>query len=264
MFCENCGQQVPEGSGFCPSCGAPVQMSPAVQSPEEKPAVKNGPEELRGQKVTENVYFCPDGKYRWVYEFHMLHNPVLLITVMKVLCLSFGIVLAFMAVLQLFEDGIGSFADSWGFYGGFLILLAVICGIGVIAYLILSAVYGWKYVVIFTMDEAGIEHRQMPRQLEKAQALGWLTALAGLAAGSLSTAGAGMLAASRSTSYSEFGSVKKVKAARLFQVIYVNQLLAHNQVYAEPEDFDFVWNFIVQHCPTAKIRGCIRPAYSGR
>ena len=44
-----------------------------------------GNEILEGKKVSENIYLCPDGVYRWIYEFPMAKNPTILITVWKVL-----------------------------------------------------------------------------------------------------------------------------------------------------------------------------------
>src|SRR5579863_6411282 len=32
MFCTNCGKQVPDGSQFCTSCGAPIKQSMILQS----------------------------------------------------------------------------------------------------------------------------------------------------------------------------------------------------------------------------------------
>ena len=40
------------------------------------------------RQISENIILCHDGSYRWIYEFHMLKNPVLLMTVLKVLLLS--------------------------------------------------------------------------------------------------------------------------------------------------------------------------------
>ena len=28
MFCDKCGQEIPQGSRFCPGCGAPVDAAP--------------------------------------------------------------------------------------------------------------------------------------------------------------------------------------------------------------------------------------------
>ncbi len=208
-----------------------------------------------GTQVTKNIWLAPDGKYRWVYEFNMLKNPTILISVVRVLLLAFGILMACMLALHLIEGVMTSFAEYWGFYSGMLILLGVLLFLSVIAYLIVAKNFGWSYFVLITMDEEFVQNRYMKQTFEKAQALGWLTALVGLVAGNPTTAGAGLISATRDTSTSEFAYVRKVKAVRRRQVIYVNQLLGHNQVYAEPEDFDFVRNWIADHCPNAKIRG---------
>ena len=76
--------------------------------------------------------------------------------------------------------------------------------------------------------------------------------MAGAAGGSFTTAGAGMLAASKNASISAFTHVKRVKARRWLHVIKVNQLFEHNQVYVRKEDFDFVYNYIKSRCPKAK------------
>ena len=52
--------------------------------------------------------------------------------------------------------------------------------------------------------------------------------------------------------YTDFSSVRKVKAYPRRGLIKVNQLLSHNQVYAEREDFDFVLDYIRSRCPDPK------------
>ena len=37
-FCHNCGQQIPEGAGNCPACGAPVFVQQAPQQPQYQQA----------------------------------------------------------------------------------------------------------------------------------------------------------------------------------------------------------------------------------
>ena len=219
-----------------------------------------GPEKedpISGEKITENIYLCPDGKYRWIYEYRMLKNPAILITVMKVLLLSFGIVLVFLALLHLIGGDFRYWdrSDYLSFSGGLLLVLLVLLGLGIVSYLILGALYGWTYQVLLTMDENGVEQRQMKKDFQKAQAIGWLTAAAGLVTGNISRIGTGIMAATRDSSSSAFRQVRKVKAVRRRQVIYVNQRLEHNQVYAEDADFDFVLNYICEHVPeTAEIR----------
>lgn len=207
---------------------------------------------VKKEKVTENVYLCRDGKYRWVYEFDMLRNPTILITLWKVFGLSLGLVFLFVFVLDVFQGNIGGLTDAWSMIWPFLLILLFLMVLGIIAYLILAASYGWKYMVLFTMDETGVEHRQMKKQFDKAEALGWLAAAGGLVSGNMQAAGAGLLAATRDTSTSTFEKVRKVKSNRGRHVIYVNQTLDHNQVYAEDADFDFVRDYIIRRCVNAK------------
>lgn len=99
-----------------------------------------------------------------------------------------------------------------------------------------------------------VKHIQAPTQTKKTQAIGWLTAMAGLAAGSPSQVGLGLSVMTRNSSTSEFKNVKNVKVRPHRHAIYVNQLLNKNQVYAGDADFGFVQKFIVGRCVNAKIK----------
>ena len=283
MKCQHCGHENRDDAKFCDECGSP--LAPAVPPPsapedpndpalpEESavPAEQEKPKKKRkrkpsyvkkdgtilGEQVTEHIYLCGDGVYRWYYALPMLKNPVILFTVWKVLGLAFGIVYLFTLLLSLKDiivyDGLAGF---WDLTRPFLILFLVFLVIGVAAYLILAACYGWHYIVLFEMDEEKVVHIQTPRQFKKAQALAWLTVLAGLAGGRLTTVGSGMLAATKSTSTSEFHRVAHVIPRRRLNTIKVNQLLDRNQIYAEGEDFDFVLNYILERVPEkARPRG---------
>ncbi|MBQ6555473.1 MAG: zinc ribbon domain-containing protein [Firmicutes bacterium] len=254
MFCEKCGNKLDEGAKFCSACGAETSYNAAANEKpvrakkQTKPGAPIGENFAEhGTKVTENIYLCTDGKYRWVYEFSMLKNPTILITVWKVLLLSFGIVYLIMLFFLLL-DGI----DKEGFLsltGGFAAITGFFLFLGVIAYLIVAGQYGWKYMVLFTMDEEGVEHRQMQAQFDKAKAMGWLTVAAGIAAGKPAMVGLGLNNATRSSMSSSFAYVRKVKAVKRRNVIYVNELLDKNQIYAAKEDFDFVLDYILARVP---------------
>ena len=197
------------------------------------------------------VKLYPDGKYRWVYEVPMLKNPTILFDVYKVLGISFGIVWLFNVLLISCEDGL-NLRNLWSFTSGFLILMLVFLVIGYVAYFIVAWSYGWKYIVLFTLDEKEVVHQMMPRQMEKAKVLGALTALVGSVAGKPGVMGAGVLASSRSTSTSVLANVARLVPRRSLHLIKVNQLLNKNRVFVPDEDFDFVYNFLCQHCPKAK------------
>ena len=82
--------------------------------------------------------------------------------------------------------------------------------------------------------------------------MGLIAALVGLAAKRPTTAGAGLLSATRQASTSDFKYVKKVKAYPRRHLIKVNETLNKNQVYAATEDFDFVLDWIRTRCINAK------------
>lgn len=210
------------------------------------------PEASEGRKITENIWLCPDGVYRWSYEMDMLHNPVILFTIWKALGLSFGIVYIFVLILDIAGNNLNTQADLWNALKFFLILTAVLFVLSVISYLILTAVYGRKYQVLFEMTEDQVTHIQMPGQFKKTEAIGWLTALAGRMTGNPSMIGIGLNTAARDTKTSVFSSVKTIKVRRKLHTIHVNQLLDRNQIYAEDADFDFVEEFILGHCINAK------------
>lgn len=198
-----------------------------------------------GQHLKQ-VKRCADGKYRWVYELDMLKNPAILFLLFKI----FGGIIAgigvFIILLGLME-GQGLQALTGGVQV-ILITCAIFFFLILAGYLLVAALYRGRYVVMFEMDHEGILHRQMNNQVKQAKALGWLTALAGAAAGSASAAGAGILSATKTSSYSSFAAVKSVKAYPRRHLIKVNEPLCKNQIYVD-DDFDFVYTFILSHCP---------------
>lgn len=205
----------------------------------------------RQARKDSQVRLYPDGKYRWVFEVPMLKNPSILIDVYKVLGIIFGLVWLF-NVLIIGCEGDLSLSSLWDFSYGFLILTGVFLVIGYIAYVIVAWNYGWKYVVLFTLDEKLVVHQQMPRQIKKARVLGALIALVGAATGKPGVVGSGVLVASRSTLTSELANVERLIPCRRLHLIKVNQLLNKNRVFVPDEDFDFVYDFLCQHCPKAK------------
>lgn len=204
------------------------------------------PKTYRGQRVR----LCQDGKYRWVYEMSMLKNPTVFLTVFKVFA---GIVIGMFLVFGFFLYVIhGDWEGLWEMTKTCGLVLAIFFGLTILGVLLVAAVFRGKYIVLFEMDEKEIAHIQVPEQFKKAQKLGAITAMAGAGRGSLTTAGAGMLAATKNASISVYDRVRKVKPRRRLHVIKVNYLLNRNQIYVPDEDFDFVYKYIKSRCPNAK------------
>ena len=207
-----------------------------------------------GTRETERIRRCPDGSYRWYHELSMLKNPIILFTTWKVLGVCFGAVYLFVLISSAVSDSLFGWDGFLDITWIFVLLTLVIGAIAVLAYLVVAWCFGWKYVVLFEMDEQAVRHIQVPRQFKKAQALAWLTLLAGAAAKQPDAAGAGLLSMTRNSSTSEFKNVRRIIIRPRRGLIKLNQTLARNQVYAAPEDFEFVRAYIVSHCPKAKVR----------
>ena len=197
--------------------------------------------------MSENVKKCDDGTYRWVYEFNMLKNPIILLTVLKIFLLVLVGIWVIFGIFRIGNDGFaGAFAAQTK---DLLIPAAILFGLSIVGYIILACIYGWKYCVLFEMDEKGIRHIQMEKQYKKAQALGWLTAMAGAAAGKPGVTGTGLLAATKNEQFSEFSKVKRLRVFKAFRTIKLDSLLNHNQIYAEQEDYGFVLDYISSRIP---------------
>ena len=200
--------------------------------------------------LKQGVTLCDDGKYRWIYAMNMWKNPTILFLILKIFYGIFavgGVLLVIMSLTQPAYEG-----KLWENLGYFLIFVAFFTVLILIAYSIVAAMYGGKYIILFTMDEQGIIHEQVKEQARKARKLGALTAAVGAGRGNLSMMGLGASVAARTSMSSDFSMVRSVKAYKWRNVIKIREILSNNQVYVRDEDFDFVHQYIREHCPRVK------------
>ena len=205
--------------------------------------------------ATTRVEKGDDGVYRWTYALNLFKNPAVLVTVLKIIVPLFSIPLIVTLIRTAIDN---SWAEVWNenmwnsSIKMCIFILVLFIGIALLSYLIVAAMYKGKYIVHFTMDEKKLVHATDPVQQRKAGTVGALTMLAGAAARRPSVMGAGAIAAGRTTSTTDLSMVRRIKVRRRFNLIKINQLLSHNQVYVPAEDFDMVLNFLREHCPKAK------------
>lgn len=241
-FCPNCGAQLPDDARFCGNCGTPCEP---VAAPQPQPAANyaqpqpSAPVPDYAQEADGTVRLCQDGKYRWVYELNMFKNTAILGTLFKI----FGTILAVMIVIGLISQGF-SVAIIAVPIGLFLLIL--------LAYGLVALMNGGKYCVLFTMDDTGLMHTQLPKQFKKAQVASWIAMFAGVLAGNPTATGAGILAATRNSLVSNFSKVRSIKAEPARNLIKVNSPLSKNQVYVDDAQFQWVLDFIRSHCPNAQ------------
>ena len=99
-----------------------------------------------------------------------------------------------------------------------------------------------------------VHNIQHDKQLKKAPGIDWTNMLLGAAGNKLSMTGSGLVLMTKNSMTSEFALVKKVTRNARENTIKLDQILEHNQIYVEKEDYDFVWNYITSRCKKAKIR----------
>lgn len=199
--------------------------------------------------ATPEVQLCQDGMYRWVYEMSLYKNPTILLLTLKIFAWVILGLWVFMNLLRACEaiDASDFMESLWFNTKLTLIVGGVILALCVLGYYLYALIMGGKYCVLFEMNEQGVMHKQMAKQVKKAQLIGFITALAGIASRNLTTTAVGMNAAVRTEMYSTFDSVTSVNAIPRRNVINIHEGLFHNQVYASTEDFDFVVNYILDH-----------------
>ena len=199
------------------------------------------------EPISEHVSLCKDGKYRWIYSMNLLKNPTILLIVWRIFLFMLLGIFAFVFIFDA-KLGLERFLMNLKAFG---IALGVMTIVVILGYLLYTAIIGGKYIVEFEMDENGVNHKQVASQAKKAKRIGKTVAGVGAITGNVSMVGTG-INSQRTEMYSDFKHVKRVLAFQHFNLIKVNAPLNHNQVYASKEDFDFVKNYILSHCPNIK------------
>ena len=208
------------------------------------------------QLQNSQITLCPDGKYRWAYEFTLYRNPTILFVLFKIFGAIIGIgFLIFLGInLADMVNGYADAEDLLGLVKGAVIFCVFWFALVTVSYYIYAAMQGGKYCVLFEMDDEGITHRQYAKQVEKAQLVGLINVLAGVAGGNPVQAGIGITSSVNTEMASSFQSVKSIKGYKRRGVIKVNEPLAKNQVYADGADYDFVFSYIAERCPNATVK----------
>ena len=241
MNCPECGRKSPENSRFCEHCGASLT---------EKLPMKEVIYQQSNQQVSPGVVMGSDGVMRWVYEMNMWKNPTLVITIWKVLLLA-ALAPALLVFFLNLGDGFGSALLAFIKIIG--IVVGIVTGLMLLAYPLVAILNGGLYCVMFEMDDKSVKHTQMQKQFKKSQLLSMVVILAGVVAGNIQATAAGILAGSKQSSISCFEKVKSITVNEKRHVIYVNENLTKNQIYADTVDFAFISNAIISRCKKAKV-----------
>ena len=187
--------------------------------------------------------------FTWKYDVNLFKDPTILLLVYKVLFLSCIICFFLVSCIAMCDDGIDGLIDIIPDAKTLLTITLIVIGLGLVGYLLYAVIMGGEYCIMFTMDQKHIVHEQIPKQAKKSKIISFLLVLAGLLAKRPSSVGTGMITAAHTKTISTFEDVILVKAVRQFNMIKVNEKFTKNRVYVNSDDYDFILDFIVKHCP---------------
>lgn len=230
----------------------PTENTEISENTEKKPRkTRKKTPKTGAQQISEHITLDEDGRYRWIYEMGLFKSPVIFWLVYKIFLFIFLAIFAVVTIASLIK-GVDQFVKTYPvdlkYMGiGFAVMTAVVS----LGYAIYALIMGGKYCVMFELDEKCVIHRQIDSQAKKARKIGAATIAVGALTRNPTMIGAGA-ASARTAMYTDFSKVKKVKARPRFNVIKIREGFSHNQVYAYKEDFEFVLNYINEHCPNKK------------
>ena len=200
---------------------------------------------MKEQEISSRVTLCQDGKYRWAYEVNLYRNTSILIDLLKVVVVCFAGILAIMGIVGLFQGwawSLDNLTTTALAFAGIIVFMLVI---SIISYYIWARLSGGRYAIMFEMDETGIVHKQMDRQVKKNEIVAKIGLAAAVLGGSPGVAGTAMLAASVNTWKSDFRSVRRIIPKRRRHLIKVNELLTKNRIFVDDmQDYEFVLDYI--------------------
>lgn len=202
--------------------------------------------------IMKKITTDENGRYVWEYEVDMHKNRNIFDLVMKILTVIFAFILVSIPLIAL-ARGTFSFDSLWFFMKIAIPIFLFVYLIGFLAYELYAYSLGGIYHVRFEMDEEGIDHIPMKQERDYERKIGLIGMLTGLFTRNLGQLGSGLYLATAEKVHSRFSQVTSVKSDRRHDLINVNYATLNNQVYVEPEDYDFIFTYIAAHCPKARI-----------
>ncbi len=197
-----------------------------------------------------NVLFQEeDGTFDWIFSLKLLKNRSLLKFVIKVIALI-CVLIAVVFIIVVRDPGL------------LLMILGilVLCFAGgsliaVFATWVVNAMYKGNYLLVYQLNDRQLLFSQTSDQAQITKIISVASAAVNAAGNNLggAIAGAG-LAMSPNAYSSDFSKVKAVRGNKKDNLIWVNSFFQYQMVYVPDSFYDFVWDYVTQRCPKAKIK----------
>lgn len=146
----------------------------------------------------------------WDYRMHLFGDATVPKTLIKIFFFIILSILFFVVLLEIIDGNISLdvFVELAAVFG--LIYLGLIVLTLFTYYIVFALIHGGKYDIIYQMDAKGVSFIIAKGSMDKVKKTAFFGAIAGIAAGSLTTIGSSMLAGTRNSMYTRFASVPRL------------------------------------------------------
>ncbi len=192
-------------------------------------------------EYSDRVRLGDDGLYHWYYDLDMNQNRYMLYVTLKVL----GVIGAFLLLLVIILPS-GAFS-KWTIAGIMLGCFAVVVVLTLGIYMFMYWRRGGYYRYRYDMGPDGVRLLPEEGDIEKNRILGAAAFVVGNAAGHPIEAAASSvsLQASEYAGFTAYDSVRKAVVQRKKDCILLKLMAGENVVFASPDDFGFVEDYIL-------------------
>ena len=206
---------------------------------------------MNDEIVKSELVACRGGVTRWLYSLNLFKSPAVMLMIWKVFGIMLAVIWAVVALLRLKQPDF-LWSGFLTMTRDFVTVLAVVFLFAAIAYYVYALLLGGKLYVLLEMDEEGVRHTQVPKHYKKEQILASIEHIDAEAENPV-PASVGIMATAKTSMYCEFAKIKTVEIEPKRDRIRITQALGRNQIFAAPQDFEYVSQFILDRIPENAI-----------
>lgn len=184
-------------------------------------------------------------KRSWEHDINLLKDTSIVITVWKIVTLVSFFPVFILLVCELLDGDLN--LETLGEIGKVYFLIAgIMTGLLLFSYYIFFLpIKGIHYLIIFEMDDIGINHIMGKKQRKKAKILSWVGTIFGIMAKSPTVVGSSVIAGSRQSMYTKFKDIKKIIVyTKRSKLKLISKDLTRNIIYTSKEDFEEIYEYI--------------------
>lgn len=204
------------------------------------------------EEIYKGIKETGTNHYTWVYDMNLLKEPIVFVTVLKILILSIQVPVLLLLILALFEGNLQS--DIGKIFMVELVLLGIVFLLSVVGYyLIYMPIHGVRYLILYEMDAYKIRFIESGKHQKRNQIFNYIGIAAGFMIGDMTVVGASLLANARRQMTTEYKDILKIIIYKRRYIKLISKDMTRNLICYEAGDQEFIVNFIKGRALMAKI-----------